>query len=140
MVALFAVIRCILFPGEIVVTTSHTFKQGKDIVLKITDGFMHDSPLLCSEIEKTSTGINDCGIWFKNGSQIIVKVANENTRGTRCSILICDESRMVAQKIVDTVLRPMNVPRHPIPSYFVKTTAFAYKGSLLLYNRQKVHD
>jgi hypothetical protein len=121
LVALFAVIRCILFPGEIVVTTSHTFKQGKDIVLKITDGFMHDSPLLCSEIEKTSTGINDCGIWFKNGSQIIVKVANENTRGTRCSILICDESRMVSQKIVDTILRPMNVPRHPkyldLPEY-----------------------
>ncbi len=113
LVALFACIRAILFPGELIVCTSYTFKQGKDIVLKITDGFMHKSPFLCSEISKVSTGINDCGIWFKNGSQIIVKVANENTRGTRSTVLICDESRMISQKIVDTVLRPMNVSRQP---------------------------
>lgn len=113
LVALFAVIRCILFPGEQIVTSSYTFKQGKDIVLKITDDFMHRSALLRSEIEKTSTGINDCGVWFKNGSKIIVKVANENTRGTRSTICIIDEARMVSQKIVDTVLRPMNVSRHP---------------------------
>lgn len=113
LVALFACIRAILFPGELIVCTSYTFKQGKDIVLKITDGFMHKSPLLCAEISKVSTGVNDCGIWFKCGSQIVVKVANQNTRGTRSTILICDESRMIPQKIVDTVLRPMNVSRHP---------------------------
>lgn len=119
LVALFAVIRAILFPGEIIVTSSYTFKQGKDIVLKITDDFMHRSPLLRTEIEKVSTGINDCGVWFKNGSKIIVKVANENTRGTRSTICIIDEARMVPQKIVDTVLRPMNVSRHP--GYLDKT-------------------
>ena len=113
LVALFAIIRAILFPGDWIVATSYTFKQGKDIVLKITDDFMLRSPLLRTEILKTSTGVNDCGIWFKNGSKIIVKVANENTRGTRSTILICDESRMISQKIVDTVLRPMNVSRHP---------------------------
>ena len=113
LVALFAVIRAILWPGELIVATSHTFKQGKDIILKITDDFMHRSPMLRSEISKVSTGLNDCGIWFKNGSSIVVKVANENTRGTRSTVLITDESRMVSQKIVDTVLRPMNVTRRP---------------------------
>lgn len=113
LVAIFAICRAILFSNEMIVVTSHTFKQGKDLILKITDDFMHRSPMLRSEISRVSTGLNDCGIWFKNNSHIVVKVANENTRGTRCTVLITDEARMVSQKIVDTVLRPMNVSRHP---------------------------
>ena len=113
LVALFAVIRCILYPRELVVATSFTFKQGKEIVSKITDDFMHRSALLRNEIGKVSVGQNDCGIWFKNGSKIIVKIANQNSRGCRSTILITDEARMVPQYIIDTVLRPMNVSRQP---------------------------
>lgn len=114
LVALFGVIRCILFPGTKIVAVSATFKQGKEIVLKITDDFMIHSSLLRSEISRTSTGQNDCGVWFKNGSWIQVRVASENSRGARSNIIIVDESRMVNQKLVDTVIRPMNAaPRHP---------------------------
>lgn len=114
LVALFAVVRCILFPGTKIVVTSATFKQAKEVILKITDDFMQKSSLLCNEISRTSTGQNDCSVIFKNGSYLRVYVATENSRGGRANILIIDESRLVPQKIVDTVFRPMNAsPRQP---------------------------
>ena len=114
LVALFSVVRCILYPGTKIVCCSYTFKQGKEIILKITDDFMQKSALLRNEINKTSTGQNDCFVYFKNGSWIRVVVAGESSRGARSNILIIDESRLVPQKIVDTILRPMNAaPRQP---------------------------
>lgn len=114
LVALFAVCRAILYPGSKIIACSYTFKQGKEIILKITDDFMLKSPLLRNEISKTMVGQNDCAIYFKNGSFIRVVVAGESARGSRSNVLIIDESRMVPQKIVDTVLRPMNAaPRQP---------------------------
>ena len=114
LVALFSVVRCILYPGTKIVCCSYTFKQGKEIILKITDDFMQKSALLRNEISKTSTGQNDCFVYFKNGSWIRVVVAGESSRGARSNILIIDESRLVSQKIVDTILRPMNAaPRQP---------------------------
>lgn len=113
-VALFSVCRCILYPGTKIVAASYTFKQGREIVLKITDDFMQKSPLLRNEISKVSTGQNDCYVYFKNGSWIRVVIAGESSRGARSNILIIDESRLVPQKIVDTILRPMNAaPRQP---------------------------
>lgn len=114
LVALFCVIRCILYPGTKIKVASYTFKQAKEVVLKITDDFMHKSPLITAEILKVSTGQNDCYIYFKNGSWIRVCVAGESARGGRSNIIIIDEARMVEQKIVDTILVPMNAdPRHP---------------------------
>lgn len=114
LVALFSCVRCILYPGTKCVVASYTFKQAKEVVLKITDDFMLHSPLLRNEIAKTSTSLNDCSVYFKNGSFIRVVVAGESSRGSRSNILIIDESRMISQKIVDSILRPMNAaPRQP---------------------------
>lgn len=88
LVALFAVCRCILFPGSKIVACSYTFKQGKEVVLKITDDFMQKSGLLRNEISKVSVGQNDCAVYFKNGSWIRVVVAAESSRGARSNILI----------------------------------------------------
>lgn len=113
-VGLFSVCRCILYPGTKIVAASYTFKQGKEIILKITDDFMQKSPLLRNEISSVNTGQNDCFVKFKNGSWIRVVIAGESSRGARSNILIIDESRLVPQKIVDTILRPMNAaPRQP---------------------------
>ena len=114
LVSLYAVVRCILWPGSKVVACSYTFKQGREIIMKITDDFMRRSPLLVSEVETWSIGQNDCSVHFKNGSYIRVVVAGESSRGARSNVLIIDESRLVDQKIVDTILRPMNSsPRQP---------------------------
>jgi len=51
---------------------------------------------------------------FKNGSWLRVYVATESSRGARSNILIIDESRLVPQKTIDTIFRPMNAsPRQP---------------------------
>ena len=114
LVALFALFRCICYPGTKCVCASYTFKQGKEIILKITDDFMQKSALIRNEISKVSVGQNDCAIYFKCGSWMRVVVAAESSRGARSNILLIDESRMVEQKIVDTVLKPMNSsPRQP---------------------------
>lgn len=114
LVALFALFRCICYPGTKCVCASYTFKQGKEIVLKITDDFMQKSALIRNEISKVSVGQNDCAVYFKNGSWMRVVVAAESSRGVRSNVLLIDESRMVNQKIVDTVLKPMNSsPRQP---------------------------
>ena len=75
---------------------------------------MRKSSLLRSEIDKYSVGQNDCSVYFKSGGWIQVRVAAESSRGAHCQILIIDESRMVSQHIVDTVLMPMlAAPRAP---------------------------
>lgn len=114
LVALFCVIRCILYPGTKIKVASYTFKQAQEVVLKITEDFMHKSSLITAEILRISTGQNNTYIYFKNGSWIKVCVAGESARGGRSTCIIIDESRMVEQKIVDTILVPMNAdPRHP---------------------------
>lgn len=81
LVGLYACVRCILYPDTKIVACSYTFKQGKEIIMKITTDFMQKSPLLRNEIEKWSTGQNDCSIYFKNGSWMRVVVAGESSRG-----------------------------------------------------------
>lgn len=106
--AMYGVFKCINYPGTHMVCVSHTFKQGREIILKITDDFMLKSPLLRNEIETWSTGQNDCAIRFKNGSWMRVAVAGESSRGIRSTVICIDEARLVDQKIVDTIIRPMN--------------------------------
>ncbi len=114
LIALFSVCKCILYPGTKIVVSSYTFKQSKEVIGKITDDFMHHSQLLCSEIKRWSTGQNDAGVWFHNGSYIICKVAAETSRGARANVIIIDESRMVSKNTIDTILSPMlNAPRSP---------------------------
>lgn len=114
LVAIFAVCRGILYPGSLMVACSCTFKQGKEIALKIVDLLMPKSPLLRNEISEYCIARDECAIYFKNGSYLKIYVANENARGARSNIIIIDESRMVNQHIVDTVFKPMNAcPRQP---------------------------
>ena len=40
LMAMYGVYKCILYPGTKYVCCSYTFKQGKEILLKITDDFM----------------------------------------------------------------------------------------------------
>lgn len=75
---------------------------------------MKKSSILCAEIEKVNTGQNDTSIMFKNGSWMRVYVATENSRGARANCLIVDESRLISQKIIDTIFVPMlSSPRQP---------------------------
>ena len=112
--ALYCCVRCILFPGTKIVVTSGTLKQANEVLLKIQDDFMKNSPILSSEIEKCNIGQNDATISFKNTSWIKTRTSSENSRSARANILICDEFRMIDENILNTVLRKfLTSPRQP---------------------------
>ena len=117
MLAVFCVIKCILFPGIKIVIASKTLKQANEVINKVLTILAPNSAFLRSEIDwkETSDSINGAKIVFKNNSRMVVVAANENARSQRCNILIVDEFRMVDEKnIVATVLRRfMTDPRRP---------------------------
>lgn len=117
MLAIFGVIKCILYPGTRIVIASKTRKQANQVIEKVLTILAPNSAFLRSEIDwkETSDAINGAKIVFKNNSRMVVVTANENARSERCHILIIDEYRMVDEKtIVATVLRRfMTDTRHP---------------------------
>lgn len=108
MTALFAVVRCILYPHTQIVVVSGTLKQANEVLEKIENIFMKSygwgSENLKAEIIECKIGQNDSRIVFKNGSYIKTATSNDGARGRRANILIIDECRLVDLKIIKTVL------------------------------------
>lgn len=114
LVALFCVVRCILYPGTKVIVVAGTLKQANETLLKVQDEFMKWSPFVRSEIVKCSIGVQDSTIEFANGSWIRTRPSNDNARSVHANLIICDEFRMILERIVDTVIRRfLASPRHP---------------------------
>ena len=112
--ALFCAVRCIIYPGSKIVVSSGTLKQANEVLLKIQDDFMINSPILRSEIEKCNIGQNDATIMFKNGSWIKTRTSTDNARSARANVLVCDEFVRIDETILNTVLRKfLTAPRHP---------------------------
>lgn len=114
--AIFAVTRCILYPGTKVVIAAPTKSQSKEVITKIKDLY-NESEALRSEINSPrdiKEGANNAGVDFKNGSTIRTVVAGDNARGARSHVLIVDEFRIVSSEVYNKILKPMgNVPRKP---------------------------
>ena len=97
LVAIYCVVRCILYPGSKIVVASKTLKQAREVLKKITEDFMKNrdwgSELLCNELDMKATTDkgNDPQVIFRNGSAIYAVVANENARSKRSNINIYDE-------------------------------------------------
>lgn len=118
LIALFCVIRCILFPKTKICVASATRPQANEVLLKITEDFMKNygwgSENLKREITYASVGANKAVIEFANGSWIKVVTASDSGRGSRANILIIDEFRMVDLDTINTVLkRFLTAPRQP---------------------------
>lgn len=116
--AIFAVVRCILFPKTKICVSSSTRPQANEVLLKITEDLMKNytwgSDNLRREISNYVIGANKAVIEFKNGSWIKVVTASDTGRGSRANILIIDEFRMVDLNIINTVLkRFITAPRQP---------------------------
>lgn len=112
LIAIFSCAKCILYPGTRVVIASSTKKQASLIVTeKIEKELMDRSPNLRREIAAIKKNSNDTEVNFKNGSSIIVVVANENARGNRSTVLILEEFRGIKKQIVDKVLKPFQIVR-----------------------------
>lgn len=114
LVAVFCVVRCILYPNTRIAVCSKNRKQANETLEKITTILMPNSANLRLEIEKTVITGADAYISFRNGSLIKVVTAADSGRGARANILIVDEFRLVDVDIINTVLRKfLTAPRHP---------------------------
>ena len=103
--AIYACIRCILYPGTHICVASKTRKQAQEVVERITKNFIPASLNLQSEVKEFVVNTQDAHISFHNGSSIFVVTANDNARHFRATMLFVDEFVKSDPTIIDTVLR-----------------------------------
>lgn len=111
-IALYACIRCILYPNTKILLSSATKGQSELIVTeKIETELMSWSPMLAKEIESIKNNQHKVIVKFRNKSRIVVVVANENARGNRSNCIVREEFRQIPKKIDDSVLSPCQILR-----------------------------
>ena len=118
LIALYCVVRCILFPGTKIVVASGVKAQAIEILSKIDTEFLKNyswgSQNLRNEISYISTSPNNPVCEFKNGSYIHIVTSNDNARHNRANIIVVDEFRLVDLNTINTVLRKfLTAPRQP---------------------------
>lgn len=114
LLAVFCCVRCILYPGSKICIASGTRGQSINILEKIKNELLPNSPLLKNEIESFVISTSNAYIDFKNGSSIKVVTASDSARSNRANILLVDEFRMVNRETTETVLRRfLTAPRMP---------------------------
>ena len=112
--AIFCCARAVLYPGSRICIASGTRSQSVNVLEKIQNELVPNSPNLKREIESIRISSSDAYVRFRNGSTIKVVTASDSSRGNRANILICDEYRMIDKSTVDTVLRRfLTAPRMP---------------------------
>ena len=111
-IALYACIRCILYPHTKTLLSSATKGQSELIVTeKIENELMSWSPMLAKDIESIKNNQNKIIVKFRNKSRIVVVVANENARGNRSNCIVREEFRQMNKQIDDSVLSPCQILR-----------------------------
>lgn len=114
-IAVYSCIKCILYPGTIVVIASSTKGQSKLIISeKIQNELVRMSPVLAKEIEKIKDNQAEMAVFFHNRSRIRVVPATDHARGSRSTVLARDEYRMLNKAIDDAVLSPFQISRQPV--------------------------
>lgn len=120
--AIYTVTRAILYPGTQICIASGTRGQAINVLEKITNQLMPNSPELRAEIEDVKMNGTNAYIKFKNTSVIKVVTASDNSRGNRCNVLLLDEYRLISKDTIDTVLKKFLTLRR-MPQYNELTDA-----------------
>lgn len=101
----FCIAKSILYPGIKIKVASSTIKQSNLFLNKVYE-IMNGRPNIEKEIESISIGKELGVIKFYNGSTIESVVCSDNARGMRANILIIDESRLMNENTINSVLIP----------------------------------
>ncbi|GAB6253559.1 terminase family protein [Bacillus cereus] len=114
LIALYCVIRAILYPSTNIVLASGTKGQARLIITEKILKLKNDSANVAREIVEFKTSANETYVLFTNGSKITAVPSSDNARGYRANILIVDEFRLISKKTIDEILKPfLNVNRTP---------------------------
>lgn len=107
LIALIAIIKCILYPGSRVVIASGTKGQAEKIIdNKIKQDFWENYPNIRKEIADITTSQRKTSVTFHNGSIILAVTANDNARGERANLIIVDEHRLIKKEVYEKVIEP----------------------------------
>lgn len=113
-IAVYCVIRAILFPQSNIVLASGTKGQARLIITEKIFALKNNSKNVEREIKEFKTSANECYVVFHNGSKITAVTSGDSARGYRANILIVDEFRLITKETIDQILRPfLNVNRTP---------------------------
>lgn len=125
LIALYAVLKCILYPDLKVVISSATKGQAILMIKQYVKYFYNEYPLIRNEIEDIKDSVNEPKCTFKNGSTITAVTASDTSRGFRSNVLILEEFAIMKKSIIDSVLKKFGtVPRQ---------RAFTYKPEYANY-------
>jgi len=114
LIAIYCVIRAILYPNSQIVLSSGTKGQARLIITQKIFSLKNNSKNVEREIKEFKTSANECYVVFYNGSTITAVTSGDSARGYRANILIIDEFRLISKETIDTILRPfLNVQRIP---------------------------
>lgn len=140
--ALFAVIKCLLYPWSEVVITSSTIEQANKIVSQKIEKeligklspvlkWMYGNGMIVITYPK------DCAmVQFPfNGSTITVMPALDSSRGARSTVLIGEECRLLKKSIWDSVFVKMS---HPRQAEYINLPEYE-KNPKLLEQCQKIY-
>jgi hypothetical protein len=113
-IAVYCVIRAILYPSSNIVLASGTKGQARLIITEKIFALKNNSKNVDREIKEFKTSANECYVVFWNGSKITAVTSGDSARGYRANILIVDEFRLITKETIDQILRPfLNVQRIP---------------------------
>ena len=111
LIGVYAIARCILYPGTIVALASSTKAQAGLIISEKCVGLYNDHPNIAREVLTYTTNQNKWEMVFLNGSRINVVVSAEGGRGHRSHVTVLEERRLIPTVIIDSIIRPFLVSR-----------------------------
>jgi hypothetical protein len=113
LIAVYAIARCILYPGTTIALASSTKAQAGLIISEKCQTLHDDHPNIVRETVKIVSNRNNWEMVFKNGSKINVVVSGEAGRGHRSNITVLEERRLIPTEVIDAIIRPFLVSRQP---------------------------
>ncbi len=113
LIAVYAIARCILYPGTIVALASSTKAQAGLIISEKCVSLHNEHPNIARETVSIVTNQNKWEMTFVNGSKINVVVSGEGGRGHRSHVTVLEERRLIPTVIIDSIIRPFLVARQP---------------------------
>lgn len=112
LIAVYAVCKCILYPGSMGVIVSGTKGQAILVISrKIEKELMRDSPNLRREVSRVSVDKTSAMVEFRNGSSIVAVTLSSSALGNRSTFNIYEEAKTCSKKEIDEYISPFKIVR-----------------------------
>lgn len=113
LIGVYAIARCILYPGTTIAISSSTKAQAGLIISEKCKTLHDEHPNIQRETANIVTNQNKWEMTFINGSKINVVISGEGGRGHRSNITVLEERRLIPNEVIDSIIRPFLVSRQP---------------------------